>query len=152
MDNDSKGPALIGTPETLPQVIELTGNQKLVIQRTRPLPSAPSSEPEELVHLLDAEGATSLTIRLGAEGTIIELGGGPVALNVEGDLAISSRNLLLHGREGVAITSDADVHLVAGENALIQAKRQELIATRGNLKASANDDVLIDGERIRMNC
>lgn len=150
MDNDSKGPAVVKTPETSPQVIELTRNQKLVIQRTRP--RAPAVDSEDCVQLLDSEGATSLTIRLGAEGTIIELGGGPVALNVEGDLAISSRNLMLHGRESVAITSDADVRVVAQENALVRAKRQDLIATRGNLKASANDDVLIDGERIRMNC
>ena len=42
--------------------------------------------------------------------------------------------------------------MVAKENALVQAKRQEIVATRGNLRAHANDDVLIDGERIRMNC
>ena len=152
MDKKPTVPALVSGGESLPQVIELTGNQKLVIQRTRPLPSAPVSESEDCVQLLDAEGATSLTIRLGAGGTVIELGGGPVALNVEGDLAISSRRLLLHGREEVVITSDADVRIEAQENALIQAKRQEIIATRGTLKAYANDDVLIDGERIRMNC
>jgi len=152
MDKKPTVPALVSGGESLPQVIELTGNQKLVIQRTRPLPSAPVSESEDCVRLLDAEGATSLTIRLGAAGTVIELGGGPVALNVEGDLAISSRRLMLHGREEVVITSEADVRIEAQENALIQAKRQEIIATRGNLKAYANDDVLIDGERIRMNC
>lgn len=145
-------PAVVGSGDELPQVIELVGSQKLVIQRARPLPSAPVSDSEDLVRLLNAEGATALTIRLGADGAVIELGGGPVALNVEGDLAISSRRLMLHGREEVSISSEADVRVVARENALIEAKRQELIATRGNLKAYANDDVLIDGERIRMNC
>jgi hypothetical protein len=152
MDKKSMVPAMVDGGDALPQVIELAGNQKLVIQRTRPLPSAPVTDSEDLVRLLDAEGATSLTIRLGAEGAVIELGGGPVALSVEGDLAISSRRLMLHGREEVAISSEADIRVVAQENALVQAKRQDLVATRGNLKAHANDDVLIDGERIRMNC
>lgn len=152
MDKKSMVPAVVEGGETLPQVIELTGNQKLVIQRTRPMPPAPVSDSEDLVRLLNAEGATALTIRLGAEGAVIELGGGPVALNVEGDLAISSKRLLLHGREEVSISSGADIRVEAQENALVQAKRQELVATRGNLKAYANDDVLIDGERIRMNC
>ncbi|MFH1764450.1 MAG: hypothetical protein ABIF09_09685 [Gemmatimonadota bacterium] len=138
--------------QTLPQVIELSRNQKLVIHRTHSLPPAPSGESEDCVRLLDSEGATSLTIRVGAGGTVIELGGGPVALNVEGDLAISSRRLMLHGREEVTITSDADVRIEAQENALIKAKRQEIIATRGDMKVYANDDVKIDGERIRMNC
>ena len=152
MDKDSKVPAVLKGGETLPQVIELAGSQKLLIQRARPLPAAPVSDTEDLVRLLNAEGATTLTIRLGADGAVIELGGGPVALNVEGDLAISSRRLVLHGREEVAISSEADIRVVAQENALVQAKRQDLVATRGNLRAHANDDVLIDGERIRMNC
>ena len=152
MDKKSPVPAVVKAGENLPQVIELAGNQKLIVQRSRPLPAAPVSDSEDLVRLLNAEGATALTIRLGVEGAVIELGGGPVALNVEGDLAISSKRLMLHGREEVAISSDADIRMVAQENTLVQAKRQEIVATRGNLKAHANDDVLIDGERIRMNC
>ena len=152
MDKNPAVPAVMRGGETLPQVIELTGNQKLVIQRANPSPPVPTHRSEDLVRLLDAEGATALTIRLGAEGAVIELGGGPVALNVEGDLAISSKRLMLHGREEVSISSGADIRVVAQEDALIEAKRQEIVATRGNLKAHANDDVMIDGERIRMNC
>jgi len=140
-----------------PRTIELAGNQRLIIERSRPRSPAPEGDctaatDEDRVRLLEADGTTSLTIRVGAGGTVIELGGGPVALNVEGDLAISSRRLLLHGREEVAISSDADVKVVAGENASLRAKRQEIVSTRGDLKASANDDVIINGERIRMNC
>ncbi len=152
MAKKSTVPALAPGGPLKNQVIELTRNQKLVIQRSRPLVSDPVGQSEDCVRLLDSEGATSLTIRLGAGGTVIELGGGPVALNVEGDLAISSRRLMLHGREEVSISSEANIRVEAGEDALVRAKRQELIATRGNLKAYANDDVLIDGERIRMNC
>lgn len=152
MDKKSAVPAQVMGGETLPQVIELTGSQKLVVQRSRRRPPALASDPEDLVRLLNAEGATALTIRVGPEGAVIELGGGPVALNVEGELAISSRRLLLHGREEVSISSEADIRVEARETALLQAKRQEIIATRGNLKAYANDDILIDGERIRMNC
>lgn len=182
MDDHTAAPTHKAANKVVPraprQVIELARNQKLVIERTRPL--APGLvqgdrelrnesrelqgedrklqgedrqlQEEDRVRLLEADGTTCLTIRVGAGGTVIELGGGPVALNVEGDLAISSRRLHLHGREEVAISSDADIRVEAEENSSIRAKRQEIVSTRGNLKASANDDVLIDGERIRMNC
>lgn len=157
MDNkaSSERTGRTGTPP--PRIIELARNQKLVIERSRPRSSTPEervdhAQDEDRVRLLDADGTTNLTIRVGAGGTVIELGGGPVALNVEGDLAISSRRLLLHGREEVAITSEENVTVEARENASLRAKRQEIVSTRGNLKASANDDVIINGERIRMNC
>lgn len=182
MDDHTAAPTQKAANKVAPraprQIIELARNQKLVIERTRSLAPGLGQEDRELrnesqelqgedrhlqgedrqlqeedrVRLLEADGTTCLTIRVGAGGTVIELGGGPVALNVEGDLAISSRRLHLHGREEVAISSDADIRVEAAENSSIRAKRQEIVSTRGNLKASANDDVLIDGERIRMNC
>ncbi len=136
----------------LPQVIQLSHNQKLLIQRTRPGEVPQASEPgEDCLRLIDGGGATTLTIRISAAGAIIELGG-PVALNVQGDLAIAAQKLLLHGRESVALSSDTDIQIAAGENLETLAKRQAITSTRGDVRMYANDDVKIDGERIRMNC
>ena len=140
--------------EACPQVIELARNQKLVIHRARSSPSG-ASDPvvlEDRVQLVDANGTASLIIRVSSAGTMIELGGGPVSLSVQGDLAISAENLHLHGRDQVSISSGADVRIQAQETAVVEGKRQEITATRGDVSVYANDDVRIDGERIRMNC
>jgi hypothetical protein len=135
------------------QIIELARNQTLVITRAR-TDSAPLAEQpgDDCLRLLNSQGATSLTIRLTPGGPVVEISGGSMALKVDGDLAISAGRLLLHGRESVAISSDADARIVAGQNLMTQGRRQEVTATHGDVRVYANDDVKIDGERIRMNC
>jgi len=135
------------------QAIELSQGQTLFITRVQPQ-NAPSLEQpgEDCLRLIDAQGTTSLIIRLTSAGPVVEISGGSMALKVDGDLAIAARRLHLHGSEGVAISSDADARIVAGQNLVTQGRRQEVTATHGDVRVFANDDVKIDGERIRMNC
>ena len=135
------------------QAIELSQGQTLFITRAQ-LQNVPSLEQpgEDCLRLIDAQGTTSLIIRLTSAGPVIEISGGSMALKVDGDLAIAARRLFLHGSEGVAISSDADARIVAGQNLVTQGRRQEVTATHGDVRVYANDDVKIDGERIRMNC
>lgn len=135
------------------QVIQLSGNQTLVIDRHSPREKPDVLTPgEECLRLLGADGATSLTIRLTAAGPVVELSGASLTLKVDGDLALAARRLMLHGAEEVAISSDADFRMVAGGSLVTQGRRQEVTATHGDVKVYANDDVKMDGERIRMNC
>ena len=136
------------------EVVELSRNQRLVITRANAglAPVGAESPGEDCLRLIDASGVISLKIRLSPDGPVIEIGGGSVALKMEGDLAIGARRLLLHGSEGVEISSGADVSIAAAENIASRAKRQDLTATLGDVRVYANDDVKIDGERIRMNC
>jgi hypothetical protein len=140
-------------PSADDQIIELARSQTLVITRARTQPAPPAEQGgEDCLRLLNAEGATSLTIRLTPAGPVVEISGGSMALKVDGDLAIGARRLLLHGSESVAISSDADARIVAGQTLVTQGRRQEITATHGDARVYANDDVKIDGERIRMNC
>lgn len=149
--NDAVVPSFAASGDD--QVIELARNQTLVITRARMQPAPPAEEPgDDCLRLLNAQGATSLTIRLTSGGPVVEISGGSMALKVDGDLAIAARRLLLHGSEGVAISTDADAQIVAGQNLMTQGRRQEVTATHGDVRVYANDDVKIDGERIRMNC
>lgn len=152
MDKAVLQPKTLPDGERPPQVIHLARNQKLLISRTQASTSPVLADSEDCVRLVDADGVISLIIRITAGGTMIELGGGPVALNVKGDLAISARKLLLHGQEEVVVSSGADVRIDAQENCVLQAKRQQITAAVGDVEVYANDDVKIDGERIRMNC
>jgi hypothetical protein len=149
--NGTVDPPVAGSADD--QVIELARNQTLVITRARTQPAPPSEQPgDDCLRLLNSQGATTLTIRLTAAGPVVEISGGSMALKVDGDLAIAARRLLLHGSEAVSISSDADTRIVAGQNLVTQGRRQEITATHGDARVYANDDVKIDGERIRMNC
>jgi hypothetical protein len=135
------------------QVIRLSGNQTLVIDRCSPREKLDALHPgEECLRLLGSDGATSLTIRLTEAGPVVEITGASLTLKVDGDLAFAGRRLLLHGSEAVAISSDADFRMIAGGSLITQGRRQEVTATHGDVKVYANDDVKMDGERIRMNC
>jgi hypothetical protein len=149
--NGAAAPPLAVSAED--QVIELARHQKLVITRARTQPAPTTAQAgDDCLRLLNSQGATSLTIRLTAAGPVVEISGGSMALNVDGDLAIAARRLLLHGHEAVAISSNADTRIVAGQTLVTQGRRQEITATHGDARVYANDDVKIDGERIRMNC
>ena len=58
----------------------------------------------------------------------------------------------IHGREGVAITTDGDVAIVAAGDLETRARTQTIAAELGDVRVVANDDVRLTGERIRMNC
>lgn len=123
--------------------LELAGHRRLEIER------APGVD---VVRIRTSSGVPAVTLVI-REGEIeLRLETGSVALRAEGDLALEARSIRFHGREGVNLSSGGDVH-VSAEGTLVQeAARQRIRAHRGDVDVRANDDVKIDGERIRMNC
>lgn len=123
--------------------LELAGHRRLEIER------APG---EDVVRIRTSSGAPAVTLVV-REGEIeLRLEAGSVALRAEGDLALEARSISFHGREGVNLSSGGDAH-VSAEGTLVQeAARQRIRARRGDIDVRANDDVKLDGERIRMNC
>jgi hypothetical protein len=73
-------------------------------------------------------------------------------LQATGDLAVSAGRLALHGRDGVAITSDGDVTVQTPGDLSTSARSQNITAELGNVNVKANDDVKINGERVLVNC
>jgi hypothetical protein len=131
--------ALAITRETL----ELTENQRLIVERR---------ETESVLHVISGSGQISLTIQLTAEGPILRFDGLDLRIEAGGDLAIGARHLSLHGREGVAISSEGDASICAAGVLNSEAKIQNIRARLGNVNVKANDDVGLRGERIRLNC
>jgi hypothetical protein len=97
-----------------------------------------------LLRLVGPDGGKSLEIALTDQGPVLRLNSN-LRMDLSGDLAVEARHVSLHGREGLTLTSGSDAVLaVAGDLSL----RAEL----GDIQVRANDDVRLDGERIRMNC
>ena len=132
------------------QRLSLAGGQTLVLTRSGhsigPLPA------EDLLQIIGPQGRPSVIIRVGEHGTSVELAGGPVVLSVDGDLRIEADRLQLHARDRLSLSSGHDAELVVEESLTTIAKRQSVTSTRGDVRILANDDVRLDGERIRMNC
>ncbi len=139
------------------QTLLLAGNQRLVITRT-PGEAHADAKPGEthsntdVLELLDPSGQPTITIRVTNAGAVVELGTRSVTLNVQGDLGIAADNIALHARQSLSLSSANDLSINAGETLRQQAKRQSLSSTLGDIDIRANDDVKVDGERIRMNC
>ena len=132
--------------QAIPQSIELRGRQTLTITRAGP------DGREDVLELTAPGGRTTLLVRVGPEGTKIELGAASLAMKVTGELAVDAGRIALHGREGFSITTGGDLVIRSDATLLAQAVQQKFVATLGDISLYANDDVKVDGERIRMNC
>jgi hypothetical protein len=131
------------------QQLSLVGGQTLMLTRSaHPLESLS----EDLLEIIGPNGRPTVVIRVGADGASVELAGGPVVLKVDGDLRIEAERLQLHGSDRLSLSSGNDAELVVAESLTTIAKRQSVTSTRGDVRIQANDDVRLDGERIRMNC
>jgi hypothetical protein len=129
--------------ETQTEAIELIGNQKLLVER-RPA--------ENTLKLLSRDGQLRLSIKITEEGPVLRFEGPSLTVESSGDLAVNVQRLLLHGREGVAISSGADASVYAVGDLKSEARIQDITARLGNVNVKANDDVRLRGERIRLNC
>jgi len=123
--------------------IELPANQRLFIEN--------SQETSELT-IVDADGRVNLSVTITPEGPVLHLTGGSLMLHTDGDLGINAKQIDLHGREGVSLSTDGDLNVHAQGEVAIAAKKQSITAELGNVDIKANDDVQLDGERIKMNC
>lgn len=96
------------------------------------------------LRLIGPAGAQSLEIIVTAQGPVLRLGSG-LRIELAGVLSVDAERVALHGRNGVALTSGAEVTVDATTHLIA---RTEL----GDVKIKANDDLRLDGERILMNC
>lgn len=81
-----------------------------------------------VVRIVGPEGGAGVEIALTPTGPVLRLASG-LRMEVAGDLDIAAQNVRLLGRD--------DVRIEAG---------------RGDVSIRANDDIRLDGERIRNNC
>jgi hypothetical protein len=125
------------------QTLELTGQQQLLVQHH------PGGD---MVQFLDRSGAIMLTVMLTEHGPVLRFEGDALTLQTAGSLAIEAEHLNLHGRRGASVTSGGELHVTAVGDLHSQARSHEILATEGDVRLRANDDVKLTGERIRMNC
>jgi len=105
-----------------------------------------------ILRLSGADGQLTLSIRITPAGPVLHFGGAGLAIQAEGDLAVSARRLVLHGQEGVTVASGGDLTLHADRDLHSKARIQNITADLGNVNLKANDDIRLNGERVMVNC
>ncbi|MCA9663430.1 MAG: hypothetical protein KC486_34185 [Myxococcales bacterium] len=105
----------------------------------------------DLLRLSSPGDGVGLTITVNDAGIAIHLSGADVVLRANGRLAIDARELALHSREGLVLSSDADAAIQVRGDLHSEARIQRIRARLGDVDISANDDVHLRGEQIKLN-
>jgi hypothetical protein len=112
-----------------------------------------------LLHLQAPDGTVCLTISLRPGGPAVELSAASLRVATTGDLTLDCERLQVNARERIELLSGADIALDAGANVTTratgeiatEADGQQHRARLGNIDLAANDDVSLQGERVRLN-
>lgn len=101
--------------------------------------------------LIADDGSRALSIEVTPGGPVLRFGG-PLAIAVDGDLALEGDNLSIHARQALSLSSGGTLAIAADGDLRASARTQQIRATSGNVEVAANDDVVLDGECIKLNC
>jgi len=113
--------------------------------------SVEESESENLISLSDQNGVVQLSIVVTSEGPILKFEGSKVLVHATGALAFDAERIAIRGREGVNISSGTDASFNVEGDLSIEASVNNITSTLGNVNVRANDDVKLNGERIKLN-
>ncbi|NVB37693.1 hypothetical protein G6O69_07600 [Pseudenhygromyxa sp. WMMC2535] len=129
---------------------DAAGTEEIALHGEHTLEIRRSAE-QDLLEVTGPTGVAGLCISIDAEGISLQVTGTKVTLATRGALAIRADELALHGNRGVTITSDADASFRAAGDIHTEGRIQTIRARLGNVNVEANDDVKLEGERIKLN-
>ncbi|MGB5986492.1 MAG: hypothetical protein WBG37_14395 [Desulfobacterales bacterium] len=141
-----------GAVESEIRILNPQGRVTLTIQVTADGP---------LIRMEAPECTLSLTGKLAIQGEFVSVKAnkelvlgtqGDLEIHAGGNLSIDAKSIAINGREKLAHRSSGDLEIQAEGDLRSAARAQEITADLGNVDIKANDDVTLDGERIRMNC
>jgi len=124
------------------QRVHLAGDRQIQIVR-RPT--------HEIVQIMDGARGSAISVRLTPDGIELVIAGASLTLRADGSLNLEAEHLQLTGRSGVSVKSNGDAMIEVAGRLQTTARSQALVATLGEVRVTANDDVRLDGERILLN-
>jgi hypothetical protein len=105
----------------------------------------------EALRVLAPDGRVCVTIELTDKGPAVHIEAASLSVASRGQLSLSAQSVELAAEQDVILRAGGDVKLVADGKLTSTAFEQDLVATHGDVRIEANDDVRVDGERIRLN-
>jgi hypothetical protein len=117
------------------------GNHRLEISRT---------ESGATIRLLGPDGTQPLEIDIGPSGPVLRLRAG-LSIAIEGPIAIGGDMVSIRARREMSLHSDGNLSLSASGRLTCEAAAHTIVARDRDVIIDANDDVVVNGERIRLN-
>lgn len=141
-DGREPGPEGASALSQAPEARLTIGDHVLVVER---------SAEGGVLKLVAADGNLPIEIVITKGGAVLRLGRG-LTVSLAGALTLQVESLAVNARAGIALDSGGPLELKAAGDVLSSGDGQTIIARKGNVDVTANDDVTLHGERIKMNC
>lgn len=115
---------------------------------------------QERIQIANGLGKVEITIIMSAAGPVIRLSGSTIELQAKEQLSLVSPKISLCAEEEIHLHTkgdfkqlvEGDLQQVVSGNADRSAQVQHLVSALGDVNIKANDNVKLDGERIKLNC
>jgi hypothetical protein len=109
------------------------------------------SEGGETLELEAPDGRVCLRVKLHPDGPAVELEAASLAISARGELRLGAKDITLAAERSIAVTAGADLTVASEQSLTLRGRDQHLESTHGDIHIDANDDVRVDGERVRLN-
>ena len=96
-----------------------------------------------MLQLRAPDGRICLKITLTPSGPEVEIASAALSIATSGDVKVACERFAVDARGGIALRAGGDLET--------EGFAQRHRATRGDITLKANDDVTLDGERVRLN-
>jgi hypothetical protein len=120
--------------------------------------SGPSAHQQDLIMLTAPDGRVCLSVELRPDGPVVQVRAQSLAVASDGVLRLDCDRLEIQAPGGTSLRTGSleqeiagDLRTRAGGVIASEAHAQRMHARRGDVALSANDDVTLDGERVRLN-
>jgi len=120
--------------------------------------SGPSAGQQDLITLTAPDGRVCLSVALRPDGPVVQVHAQSLSVASDGVMRLDCDRLEIQAPGGTSLRTGSLVQEIAGDlrtraGGIIEseAHAQRLHARSGDVSLSANDDVTLDGERVRLN-
>jgi hypothetical protein len=141
-DSSDEANAMLTTATDQPSQRLHIGQHVLILQRTAT---------GGTLSLVAADGSQPIEIEITPAGPILRLRSG-LAVSVAGPISVSAQALTIQATEQLTLTSGGALDIEAAGDLTTTAEAQTISARLGDVRVQANDDVVLRGERVKMNC
>jgi phage gp45-like len=115
---------------------------------------------KEEVKLIDRNNQLQMTIGFAKIGLVININAAKININAVEELNLSGKKVNITATDQLKIQTagnlvqqiDKDSLTEVGGSNKMKAKVQQITATLGDVSIKANDDIVLNGERVKLNC
>lgn len=104
-----------------------------------------------ILSLVAADGSQPIEIEITPAGPILRLRSG-LAVSIAGPVSLSAESLTIQTKKQLSLISEGTLDVQAAGDMTTIADAQTISARLGDVRVEANDDVVLRGERVKMNC